>query len=42
LETDKTLLETAKDAGIGSTGQKNVQADDLYDRLLTVQNAANL
>ena len=42
LENDKTLLEAAKDAGIGSTGQKNVLADDLYDRLLTVQNAANL
>ncbi len=42
LESDKTLLETAKDASVGSTGQKNAQADDLYDRLLTVQNAANL
>ena len=42
LENDKTLLENAKDASIGSTSQKNVQADDLYDRLLTVQNAASL
>jgi len=42
LESDKTLLEAAKDASVGSTGQKNAQADDLYDRLLTVQNAANL
>ena len=42
LENDKTLLENAKDASVGSTGQKNVQADDLYNRLLTVQNAANL
>jgi hypothetical protein len=42
MENDKTLLEAAKDASLGSTGKKNVQADDLYDRLLTVQNAANL
>ena len=42
IENDKTLLENSKDAGIGSTGQKNVQADDLYNRLLTIQNAANL
>jgi hypothetical protein len=41
IENDQTLLENAKDAGIGSTGQKNTQADDLYDRLLTIQNAAN-
>ncbi len=41
IENDQTLLENAKDAGIGSTGQKNVLADDLYDRLLTIQNAAN-
>lgn len=41
IEDDKTLQENAKDAGIGSTSQKNTQADDLYDRLLTIQNAAN-
>jgi hypothetical protein len=42
LENDKTLLEAAKDASLGSTGQKNAQADDLYERLLTIQNAANI
>jgi hypothetical protein len=41
IENDKTLQENAKDAGLGSTGKKNTQADDLYDRLLTIQNAAN-
>ena len=41
IESDKTLLENAKDASVGSTGQKNTLADDLYDRLLTIQNAAN-
>ena len=41
IENDKSLQEAAKDAGIGSTGQKNTLADDLYDRLLTIQNAAN-
>jgi hypothetical protein len=41
IEDDKTLQENAKDAGLGATGQKNTQADDLYDRLQTIQNAAN-
>ncbi|HUB87321.1 MAG TPA: hypothetical protein VMB22_05475 [Verrucomicrobiae bacterium] len=41
IESDKTLLENSKDAGIGSTGVKNTEADDMYDRLLTIQNAAN-
>lgn len=41
IENDKTLLENAKDASLGSTGTKNTLADDLYDRLLTIQNAAN-
>ena len=41
IEGDQTLLENAKDAGIGSTGQKNTLAEDLYARILTIQNAAN-
>jgi hypothetical protein len=41
IESDKTLVENAKDAGVGATGAKNTAADDLYDRLLTIQNAAN-
>jgi hypothetical protein len=41
MENDKSLLEAAKDAGIGSTGQKNTLADDLNDRLVTIQNAVN-
>jgi hypothetical protein len=41
IENDKTLLENAKDASLGSTGQKNTLGDDLYIRLLTIQNAAN-
>ena len=41
IENDQTLLENAKDASLGSTGQKNAQAEGFYDRLLTIQNAAN-
>ena len=41
MENDKTLLEAAKDAGVGSTTVKNTLADDLNDRLLTIQNAVN-
>ena len=42
IEGDKTLLEAAKDAGVGLTGTRNVSVDDLYERLLTIQHAATL
>jgi hypothetical protein len=42
LEGDKTLLENAKGASLGSTGARNTSADDLYERLQAIQNAANL
>ncbi|MBI3852882.1 MAG: hypothetical protein HY298_21720 [Verrucomicrobia bacterium] len=34
--------ETAKTTRTGTTGTRNRNANDLYERLLTVQNAANL
>ena len=42
IEGDKTLLEKAKGASLGSTGERNASADSLYAALKTVQNAANL
>jgi hypothetical protein len=42
LESDKTLLENAKGASLGSTGTRNVSADNLYAALKTAQNAANI
>jgi hypothetical protein len=42
IEGDKTLLENAKGASVGSTGERNASADSLYAALKTVQNAANL
>ncbi len=42
IEGDKTLLENAKGASVGSTGVRNVSAENLYAALHTVQNAANL
>jgi hypothetical protein len=42
IENDKTLLENAKGASIGSTGTRNVSAEQLYAALQTVQNAANI
>ena len=34
--------ETAKSDKLGDTGARNTDANDLYERLLTIQNAANL
>jgi hypothetical protein len=34
--------ETAKDGRVGATSARNAQANQLYDNLLTIQNAANL
>ena len=42
IEGDKTLLENAKGASLGSTGVRNASAEQLYAALQTVQNAANL
>ena len=42
IEGDKTLLENAKGASLGSTGVRNVSAEQLYAALQTVQHAANL
>ena len=42
IEGDKTLLENAKGASVGSTGVRNASAESLYAALQTVQNAANL
>jgi len=42
IEGDKTLLENAKGASVGSTGVRNVSAENLYAALKTVQNAANI
>ena len=42
IESDKTLLENAKGASVGSTGERNASADNLYAALKTVQNAANI
>jgi hypothetical protein len=38
LESDKTLLENAKDASVGSTGQKNVLADGNRTQLFAAGN----
>lgn len=42
IEGDKTLLENAKGASLGSTGERNASAEQLYAALLTVQHAANI
>ncbi len=42
IEGDKTLLENAKGASVGSTGTRNTSSDTLYANLQTVQNAANI
>jgi hypothetical protein len=42
IEGDKTLLENAKGASLGSTGVRNASAEQLYAALQTVQNAANI
>jgi hypothetical protein len=42
IEGDKTLLENAKGASLGSTGVRNASAESLYAALQTVQNAANI
>ena len=42
IEGDKTLLENAKGASLGSTGVRNASAEQLYAALQTVQHAANL
>jgi hypothetical protein len=39
--TDETQ-ESAKNTKTGSTGQRNAKANELYEGLLTIQNAANL
>ena len=42
IEGDKTLLENAKGASVGSTSVRNVSAEQLYAALQTVQHAANI
>jgi len=42
IEGDKTLLENAKSASLGSTGARNANAESLYAAFQTVQNAANI
>ncbi len=42
IEGDKTLLENAKGASLGSTGVRNASAEQLYAALQTVQHAANI
>lgn len=42
IEGDKTLLENAKGASLGSTGVRNASAEQLYAALQTVQHAADL
>ena len=42
IEGDKTLLENAKGASLGSTGTRNASAEQLYAALQTVQHAANI
>lgn len=42
LDSTDNVQEDAKTDATGSTGARNRTANDLYDRLLTIQNAANL
>ena len=42
IEGDKTLLENAKGASVGSTSVRNASAETLYANLQTVQHAANI
>jgi hypothetical protein len=42
LDTTDDTQEQAKITRKGTTGERNRQANDLYERLLTIQNAANL
>jgi hypothetical protein len=42
LDTTDDTQEQAKILRKGTTGDRNRQANDLYERLLTIQNAANL
>ena len=42
LDTADNVQEKAKTGRIGSTGDRNRNANDLFERLLTIQNAANL
>jgi hypothetical protein len=42
LDTTDDTQEQAKILRKGATGDRNRQANDLYERLLTIQNAANL
>jgi hypothetical protein len=42
LDTADDSQESAKATKTGLTGQRNIAANDLYERLLTIQNAANL
>lgn len=41
LDTKDDTQETAKGTGTGATGDRNGVANDLYDGLLAIQNAAN-
>lgn len=42
LDTADDTQESAKRAKLGTTADRNEQANELYDRLLTIQNAADL
>ena len=42
LDTTDETQESAKNTKTGSTGQRNAKANELYEALLTIQNAANL
>lgn len=42
LDTTDNVQEDAKLNATGGTGARNRVANDLYDRLLTLQNATNL
>jgi hypothetical protein len=42
LDAADDTQETAKDQKKGTTGERNEQANELFERLLAIQNAANL
>jgi hypothetical protein len=42
LDTTDDTQETTKTIRMGTTGGRNTRANDLYEALLTIQNAANL
>jgi hypothetical protein len=42
LDTKEEAQEGAKDLGKGATGDRNLTANELFDGLLAIQNAAGL